>query len=192
MSRQRKKIREKLVLLLKLGKTKAGQNVAFQSDLPQEMKNLPAINLFIENELVELYSTSPREYKRTAKLTVEILGSKKTEIELIDELDEIGADVEELLGGFPYSKLNEDGIDPISGETCYFLSDILPTDVNYDLDDTGEKPIGALRIGFDVEYFEVIPRVGSPIDRFLTAAIDWRQDGVAAADGPNDTLDIPQ
>ena len=178
--------------MIRLGRTKAGNNVTFQSALPQEMKSLPAINLFIENEQVEIDSISPRVYLRTAKLTVEIIASRKTEEELLDDLDTIGADVEEILAGFPESIHNADGVDPITGEKCYFVSDILPTDVNYDLDATGEKPIGSLRIGFDVEYFENLPELGSPVDTFLKAAIDWRQDGVHADDGPNDELDIPQ
>lgn len=192
MSKQRKIIREKLVSLLKIARTKAGNNVAFQSDLPQDAKQLPFINLFAENEAVELDSTSPRVYKRTLKLTVEIISMQRTEALVLDELDDIGSEVEEVLCGFPDAPLNFVGIDPITGDKCYVLSDIQPTDVNYDLDHEAEKPTGSLRISFDVEYFEQLPVVGSPVDKFLTAALDWRQDGVAAADGPNDTVAIPQ
>lgn len=192
MSRKRKEIRERLVALIKRGRTRAGDNVSFQSNIKQEIKNLPAINLFLTSEEVEEFSTgTPRTYRRKAFLSAEILSSRKTETQTLDELDDIAADVEDLLVAFSESKLNQYGKDT-AGNTCYLVNKIDIAEVNYELDEDGESPVGALRVTFTLDYFEDVPKFTTPIDDYLTSEVDWKHDDVIEDDQASDLVNLPQ
>ena len=186
MSRQRKKIRKFILDLVRRADTEADNNVFFERDLKIDDKDLPSIGFYFEGESISMYSDQPREYLRKNNLVAEIYASKRTEEEVLDQLDDIGAEIEELLCSIPTSEKNE--IEP----GCYLLSDIMILNSVYALEEGGQKPIGSLKITFSVEYTEQIPALNNAVDDFVTADATYVLDPSVDVEDANDRITMPQ
>lgn len=137
MSVQRKNIREALRLLL-LSETDAGTDV-YANRVRSVWQNdeLPAILIQTEDETIEVWGDSPREYERV--MSVEIKINAEADDACDDVLDIIGAQVESRLS-----------IDHTLGELC---RDVVLRSAKLFLEKNGNNVIGALVLTFDITYY---------------------------------------
>lgn len=142
MSHQRKLIRNAIAGLLK-GNTDCGDRV-FSSRAHAIMgEPLPLILVYTRTDTAERYIEAPKEYKRTAKLAVEIVAEKTEGKCLDDELDDLCRQVETLI-------MRDDRLGDLASE-------IELGDTEIDFDSDGEVPFAAARLTFDVVYFDQLP-----------------------------------
>lgn len=165
MSQKRKIIRNKTVDLLK-SSTAAGLNVFASRTIPVNMEDLPAINVYTQNDLYEEYGTSPLEYKVTSDLICEIICSGAlNDAEVNDAVDDISTQIISKLG-------KEDG--NTKGELGCYCDRISLTSSSTEYEYNGDASVIHTRMVFKVIYSEEITYddLGSPedLDRF---GVDW-------------------
>lgn len=181
MAHQRKLIRDAVIATLKAGSTAAGQRV-FGNRARMILKNeLPAILVYTRNEPVEISAESPREFKRSLALSIELIASADDEDTLDDVLDDLAEEVENLL----FVDETQGGVatDTILGET----------EIETAAD--GEKPVGMAKITLTLPYFQRLPAdLTGDLDAFETAHTEMDPapaDAVAHANSEDD-IELPQ
>jgi hypothetical protein len=177
MSTQRKKIRQAIKALL-LDNTPAGARVWTNRPNPLSQRpgqqsassQLPAILIYTRSEDSEVFNESPRQYKRTVEVVVEIAAAMNDDID--DTLDDYAQTVENLI-------LLDDrlGTDPDdAGE--YVADGTELTRSSMTIVDGGEIPIGAAILSFDVMYYTFHPADAEPeLDDFEIASINYNLSG---------------
>lgn len=148
--KSRERIRKKIVELLK-GKTDAGDRVFPNRAAPAKVDKLPIILVYSKSDAASKFSESPREYKRTISMVVEIIAAGpeqnfadedgKTSVE--DLLDALGEQVE--------CEISRDIF--LQGEA----DDLDLGDSELEFEARGQKMIGSLRITFDIVYYRFFP-----------------------------------
>lgn len=174
MTTTRKAIRKAVAAVL-LNNTAAGPHVYASRTRPLPAKSLPAILVYSNDEAVEIFNESPREYKRTLTLGIEI--AARADDTLDDTLDDIAQQVERILsenqmpGGADTLLLNGVAI-TLSGE--------------------GDNQHGSCILTYDAIYFtldvsEGVAGPGVPAENVLTpfetGGATWRPNG-ATEDSP--------
>lgn len=139
MAHPRQLIRKQAVAVL-LGRTLAGASV-FPSRVAPYLSNgwqneLPAIAVYTMDENGEIFNASPREYRRTVELVIEIIVTEDADLD--DTLDTIAREVEQLLL-----------VDDTLGGTCNNLTYARTRMV---IKEEGDKQFGGCRVIFDAEY----------------------------------------
>jgi hypothetical protein len=150
VSKSRKVIRKKIIELLK-GQTDAEDRVFPNASIPPWSKDLPAILVFNRLEDAEEWAKAPRELKRMVDFSVEITAAGSDEHELLppnvnslsDILDDIAQQVEDV-----FEK------DETLGGTA---DDSILTSTQFDVEGSGEQPIGSARLVFRVTYYRAAP-----------------------------------
>lgn len=159
MSLRRKAIREGIKALLD-GNTDAGSNVYTNLASSSWQENLPAIVIYPRSETVEDLDVAPKQYRRLLLVTVEIIaigpedpntGDASTPVQ--DVLDTIGEQVEDWMS-------RDDSIGAYTdafGNQCRLAERVDLQNVEYEFEGEGLKPIGSLRLNFQVMYSESRP-----------------------------------
>ena len=180
MSARRKAIRKAIQTLLK-GKTDAGQNVFSNLSSPSWREDLPSVVIYTRSEDIEAQDVSPREYKRTVELAVEIMAEGPEDPNtsdgtfLEDALDDIAEQVE--------VELNRDeriGVftNPL-GKMIALVDELILNNVEFEYTEEGERPTGSVRMIYNVVYYEHRPAtideqvVAFNIDDLEKVHIDW-------------------
>lgn len=135
---------------------------------------LPCILVYTNDEPVEEFNSAPRRNKRTIRLAVEIVCTMADNID--DALDDACEQVENLL------MRN----DTLNGKA----SDVRLTNTEIVTLPDGDKPIGAAKLSFDVEYYETVNL--DPTDPLITGNVGWdlaQPDGKIEAE---DKINFPQ
>jgi hypothetical protein len=185
MAHQRKQIRDAVLARLR---TDLVSDFAdriygnrFRTLFPQ---NLPALLVYTaaDPETAEISVEAPREYKRTLRLSIEIV--VKADDSLDDALDALAEKVE-----------NSVFKDETFGGTC---ADTILSETAMDLLSEGEKPIGGMKITLEMPYSQRLPADAGDddLDDLNTGnvKIDLSQNG-AQPDGTiesEDTLDVSE
>lgn len=107
----------------------------------------PCILVYTGKENAEIVNESPREYKRSLELAVEVVMATSAEADdgIDDQFDALAVAVEKAVF-----------TDETQGGNC---DDTILGDTDLDIIDDGEKPIGAGKITFTMPYYEYIPQV---------------------------------
>ena len=176
----RRSLKEYLANTLK-GKTIAEDKVRVSRAIPNNIEDLPVINIYLKNEDVEVFDESPRRYKRVANFSVECINVGNTDDEADESVEFMVRQVEDALA-----------IDETLGRQ---VSDSWLGNVNFQSDFESQSPVAAATLLFNVEYFvEASPKTDAP--DFLRTGVDWQvghhdesSDDVIDA---QDELEIPQ
>lgn len=144
MTHPRKLIRDQVVLALN-GHTDAGLNVWASRVLPVwNGRNgleavMPSILIYTPSDRAEVFNESPREYRRSLQIAVQlhVLGA-----DVDDPLDAMAEQVEALL-------LEDETL----GGT---VSDLRLVDSEFVFSDEGEREMGAARLMFEATYYDEI------------------------------------
>ncbi|MDZ4678401.1 MAG: hypothetical protein SGI74_12930 [Oligoflexia bacterium] len=135
MSHKRAVIREFIVNALK-GQTGAGQNVFGNRANPLWEIPLPAILVYAREEHSEPISVATSPLKRTLSLAIEVRCQASSNLD--DALDDVALEIENVINTDPL--LGGNVIESILNQT------------EIEISSEGEKPIGALRLTFEVVY----------------------------------------
>lgn len=133
----RKDIRSAIVTML-VGNTSAGSSVYANRDTPLWEAELPAILVSATQEAVEPKSLSGNKNIRTLDLEINI--KAQADQSLDDTLDDLGAEVEAILGADR----------TIQGTS---FSTVL-TGTSISLDTEGETPTGTLTLSYQIKYLD--------------------------------------
>lgn len=152
---KRKQLRKKVIEILtrqKLGtyQTMAEDRVYSRSVGKGDESECPYINVVLKKEDLEKADESPRTKKRTAKLIIECVVSKKHDEEDLDDLaDDFCTQVETILNENRFLDDTVEDTDQIG----------LEADINQD----GEEPIAGTLLIYDVVYYSdefIVPDMG--------------------------------
>lgn len=172
MSLQRKKIRDAVVNTL-LNKTICADRVFASRVRPTWRNEFPLILVYANDEAVENWAESPREYKRSLTVSIEILARQNEKVENL--LDEIGERVE-----------YEMSQDHTKGELC---EDTLLQSAAITIDKEGENLIASLVLTFALPYYSLAVRdLDSDAGNFDYAEIEW--DTVGDTTGTIHAIDV--
>jgi len=181
MTTKRREIRKYVVSLLKRKRTDAEDRVTGNRSLPAWEEHLPVINVYTRGEDLTEWAQAPREMLRNLRLVCECIVSGKTEEEVADALDTMTEDVEAIMSQ-----------DDTLGDRC---EDILLTDVEFEWQEGGERPLASARLIWNCKYMTPMPRdrKGLGITPFEGIDAEWDV-GTAADPDPEaeDTIDLPQ
>lgn len=166
MSERRRAIREAVRGHL-LNATNAGANVYSNLSTRHWREDLPQIAIYTRSEEIEIFSESPREYKRTIELAVEIIAQgnelpNESDGETCEnQLDAIAEQVEDIL------EANETlgDIEIEDGSSCKIADELRLNNIEFDFTGEGEQPTGSVRLVYNVVYFEYRP-LNSQLDDF--------------------------
>ena len=137
MSHARQQIRDRIITTL-TGLTTTGSkvyNTRLYSLVPNA--NLPCLLVYTNDEACEREYGSPSTYKRMCVVSIEGIAEGNTSIE--NTLDTISGEVEDALGADP--NLNGKAIE------------ISLTSTEVEITAESEKPIGLIRLNYDVLYY---------------------------------------
>lgn len=174
MTTKRKTIRKAVAAVLN-GNTSAGANVFASRVRPVSSASLPAILVYANDEEVEVFNASPREYKRTLTLGIEI--AARADDGLDDALDDIAQQVERIIS---------------ENQTAGGASDYYLSGVHIELTGEGNSQHGSCILTYDVEYYtyDVSLGVAGPgvpdeniLEDFKRGGTTWRPNG-ATEDSP--------
>ncbi|MGD9664616.1 MAG: hypothetical protein AB7U34_05375 [Novosphingobium sp.] len=174
MTTTRKTIRHAIKDAL-LNNTSAGAHVYASRTRPIPATSLPAILVYTNNEAVEIFNESPREYRRTLTLGIEI--AARADEALDDTLDDIAQEIERILS---------------ENQTPGGADTLLLTGAEIVLTKDGDNQHGSCVLTYDAIYFtldvsEGVAGPGVPADNVLTpferGGVVWRPNG-ATEDSP--------
>lgn len=175
MAHPRKLIRLAAVSALKLANTSAGQRVIPSKMVPWRDIELPAIGVYILDELVDEESadSAPRKLLRTADLT--IIGAVKAGVGVDNALDDLAEQIEQAIE-----------VDPMlagTAEDCFLRQ----TEIGIPEEGTSER--GMIRLVYRASYWRYSTPSGTAVD-FKTAVVNYNPEGVVApADQAVDRLE---
>lgn len=160
MSTQRKLIRQKIAELL-TDETAAGASVFTNRVVNVGHSELPALIVYSDGEdEPEIYSDGPREYKRRARIAIELLvqaGSNPID----DDLDDLAEEVQRVLFCNPWLDGEAAGLElgAVEGPT---------------IEADGRVLVGVLRLSWVAIYIEAAPGEYAPTpDEFGKAHVEW-------------------
>lgn len=168
MTSKRKTIRHAIANVL-LNNTSAGAHVYASRTRKLSKESLPAILVYTNNEDVEVFNESPREYRRTLTLGIEI--AARADDDLDDTLDDIAQEVERILS---------------ENQTPGGADTLLLTGATIVLNADGDNQHGGCVLTYDAIYFtlDVSEGVAGPgvpaenvITPFETGGVTWRPNG---------------
>ncbi len=136
----RREIRDKIIELLKLGQTAAGQSVFSNRARPFNPRELPSITVYTESETSELANPPHSSLKRTLNLKIEAAIIEKTHLD--DELDAVADEIERL---FPPTFRPDPRFE---GK----LRSMALVSTEFSIIRDAEEPVGVVQLGFNVEY----------------------------------------
>lgn len=135
MANKRKNIRSALAALL-LGNTSAGSNVFANRSTPVWNNELPVLLIYSEQEDAVPRDIRVSSYIRTLNITIECKAEDSASLD--DTLDDLATEVESIMASNP----------SISGTSQGSV--LLRTEM--ELNAEAEKPIGVLRLYFEIKY----------------------------------------
>jgi hypothetical protein len=156
MAHQRKSIRDEIAAAL-VGKTDAGDRVYANRVLPHRKLRLPAISIYTLSESATDNLSAPREYQRKMVLAVEAAVSSLDDVD--DTVDVLAEQIEIAMDA-----------EPTFGGVC---SDCKMTGTEVEVLMDGDRPVGALRISYEVTYYTYAPDAANvTLDDLETVVID--------------------
>ena len=157
MASRRKEIRQAVVAALK-GNTAAGDEVYSNLSSAIWREQLPQIVVYQRSEDIETLNVSPKEYKKTLELAVEIIGegseTPDTQSVLVEDLvDDIADEVEELLS---IDDTLADFEDPL-GKIVALVDELILIDTEFEFRGDGAKPVASVKLIYNALYTEYRP-----------------------------------
>lgn len=180
---ERKLIREAIAKRIVDAATAAGSRVYENRARPlwdkQFFTQLPAVLVYTTTEDVEIFNASPREYKRTLEVAIELVASGDADVD--DALDLLAAAIEPL---FYNGVLTEVG----QPDNC-LNDEMILTGSQMALRDEGQGIAGSTRLTYDVIYYTEAPEA-VPVDNFDTLETEYDlQPGQEEDDRAKDLID---
>ncbi len=183
MSERRKGIRNGIKGILKAANGGAGLgsgvglNIFTNLATAQWSEDLPLVVIYSQSEEIGILGDSPREYKRTLELAIEIMASgpedpNTTDGDLLEDiLDDIAEEIE--------TELNRDEtvgeLAKLFGNSCKLVDELILGTVEFEFTGEGSKPTGSCRLIYNVVYHEFRPASldQQTTDDFETAQAEW-------------------
>lgn len=166
----RQKIREAVKTKI-LGNTIAGDQVFTSYSLPTWVEQLPVVLIYATSETMEERNQAPRELRRNLFLNIECIADGDDSTDMENRLDTLAEQVEQLIA-------IDDTLD------CT-VDDIILTSVEFQYEDGGETetPVGSVRLAFNAQYRDFMPKALLTCDDLNQVNADWdiNQDGVVDA-----------
>lgn len=174
MTHPRTAIRQKVAALL-LNRTGAGKRVWPSRVRHFCAQRLPAIGVYTVEEDSPVDDVSPRVYKRTVTVLVEVLATADEGLD--DALDALASEIEAVLMADPtWGGVADD-------------SSLEGTEIGFAAADEGERPFAALIMRWGADYETRPERADeTTLDDFRTAHVDWDL-GAPDPDGPDGETD---
>lgn len=171
MAHERKLIRKAVIAQLVAAGTSAGARVHSSRMSPVDDQQLPAINVFVEDEEVTNGESAPREIKRVCSIA--IMAWARAAADLDDVLDDLAEEIETAMDGDRYFTSTAGG------------SVLASTEVGLKTD--GNRPMGVIQLTYSVTYFTQ-PRLTAPTDDLDVVDTQYSLEGEqATADQAHDT-----
>jgi hypothetical protein len=171
VAHQRKLIRDAVATML-TGQTAAGSRVLKTQVVPWQKTQLPALAVYTLQESAEESGSAPLEYKRTVSLAIE--GAVMQASGVDDALDSLAEEIERVMFGDEW----------LSGTA--FKSRLSSTETDFAV--VGEKPVGLIRLTFDVTYHTDAPYPPlTPLADLSTVDVKYAPGG--AVDQVEDTIE---
>lgn len=178
MASQRKLIREAVIQRLKDANTRVSDRVFGNRVRPIFQQEVPCIVVYTKSDNAEISNESPREYKRTLSIVLELVSKSDEEETLDGYLDEFCSEVETAI----FQEETFSGL----------VSDTILGDTEIDILVDGEKPIGAAKINLVMPYYEHLPSgPASPFDDFETANVVYDLESVGSQTEAEDEITLP-
>lgn len=165
MSLIRKQIRNDAVSLVR-GATDAGDKVYPSRIVPNQITELPVINVYTINEGVVKHTDTPLVHKRTLQLVFEVLTANAEDDGLAsDQGDEIADQIENIMGAVD--------ADSTTGLGC-IVNNVDLIGVTTEYESNGENTVNNTRLAFDVVYYKEATNaeLGS-VSEALEIKADW-------------------
>lgn len=164
MAHPRKLIRNAIVAVLKAAATAADQRVFKSRSIPWRTVELPAISVLCVTEEVDEASaqTTPRELVRSADIVLDLVAWVPADGDVDDVLDDLAEQVEAAMDANRY-------LDDTASDSRLVSSEFgeVPE---------GNRPIGALRLTYRVQYLAHAPASTSH-DALKTAVVTYNLGG---------------
>lgn len=173
MSHQRHAIREALQTLLVAANTAAAGRVYINrtnplsqrpsSEAGSAQEELPAILIYTRNEAAEIFNVSPREYRRTVEVIIELVMAITETTGAIDNaLDDFAEAVEAVI-------LRDDTVTNTASDFRLVSSSMA-------IVEEGEIPIGAVQLVCEADYVEFHPKpdLQDDADDLREVRSNWR------------------
>lgn len=176
MASRRKVIRNTIRDLLK-GKTLAGDRVFTNLSSPNWREQSPIIVVYTRAEAIEELNVSPREYRRTLELALEITAEGSEDPNSGDTVEDILDDITDQIE----TELNRDEtlgeIENSLGRRVAVVDELTLGTCEFSFDDSGAKPAGSARLVFNVVYHEYRPgsiEEQNNIGNMRRVHVDWK------------------
>lgn len=156
-------------------RTAAGTRVFPSRLAPLRMSQLPALSVYVDDESVDTQasaSTAPRELARSAQVAIECAVSATANVD--DALDDLAYEVETAMHADP-------GLDGTAGDAI-----LLSTALG--LTNEGDRPLGVVRLVYQVTYYTFAPEPGT-LDDLKTVDAKWTSTGGASLPAANQAED---
>lgn len=178
MPHRRQQIREAVAAVLVAAGTVAGARVYTTRMVPHRRAQLPAVSVYALEESVDSESraTSPRELTRRLQLAVE--GAVEAAENVDDALDALALELERAMHA-------DDTLGGLAG-------DVLLSSTELAVAEEGAKPIGLVRLVYEVTYNTYAPEAADvTVDDLDTLDVRYSLEGEqATADQAQDTIDV--
>jgi len=181
---QRKQIRHCVKSLL-LGIEGIGDRVFTNRAKKMWKTEYPAIIIYTKNEPAEIRDASPRKYRKSLSLVIELLlkidkedqDNKETEDILDDSMDDFCEIIEQRI--FANETLNG------------LVSDTILTNTEMDHGVDGDSEIAGAQLTFECTYDSLAPAETEELADFETASVTWSEKADSeVAETPKDTIEL--
>lgn len=172
---QRQAIREAVKNALVAASTAAGSRVYETRVVPFHRVELPAIAVYATRDAVspESKDTTARELTRTLQL--EIVGAVRSSSNVDDALDDLALQIERAMHA-----------DETFGDVC---GDCMLGETELAVDESGDKPIGFVRLIYDVTYRTWAPDAADvELDDLSTVDVRYDINDLPTANEANDQI----
>jgi hypothetical protein len=174
----KRKIRERIRDILIEAGTPAGIKVAIGRTIPTWIEDFPVILIYPSNENVQRFNEAPKNYQRNFALDIECLAKGSDDDELDYNLEVLAERVEDIVE-----------ID----ETFGGIADRTElTNTEYQTEPDGQSPVGALKLTYNVRYYQDANQPGlNCLDDLKRVDTDWQvgHDGGSPEDNVVDAED---
>lgn len=173
----RKSLRKKIQTLLKDADLPGvGKDVLTMTSIPSSIENLPVILLYPKNETIDRFDESPKRYRRSLDIIIEIKTMHDTDELLTDEMDDLTSLVEDIIENDTTIEKEVEHIELKS--------------VNFDTEGAGQSPIGSVKMTYEIDYITE-PRIDPEFDSFDNLNATWKANA-HESDDAQDEIDFNQ
>lgn len=161
---ERINIKKYITELLKRGKTQAGDNIHWNrpTNTPADKKS--SISIQSLSEVAEKYEDTPRNYKRTYSITLELISSRDSGDYIADEIEfeNFIENVDALM--VSDERFRDKEILKAIGVEDLCITDSVFENIEYRTEPDGEYPVYIALLKYDIIYYKLTGTIDADLD----------------------------